>query len=162
MKFATFFKSIVLGLSLILAASAFAATKDTFQIGNPVNVNGTVLKPGEYTVEWDGNGPHVVLSILRGTHLSAKVTARVVELKTPAEKTEVIEQQSTGRANILTGIQLQGKTTAFELDASDTPAGVLLVVNQGDADLGIVDPSSAQQVARIVEGGTKQIVSAAR
>jgi DNA-binding beta-propeller fold protein YncE len=32
--------------------------------------------------------------------------------------------------------------------------GALLVVNQGDADLGIVDPNSAKQVVRIPEGDT--------
>jgi hypothetical protein len=54
---------------LISASSAFAATTNNFQIGNPVTVNGTALKPGDYTVKWDGNGPNVELSILQGTHL---------------------------------------------------------------------------------------------
>ena len=36
--------------------------------------------------------------------------------------------------------------------AADASAGVLLVANQADADLGIVDPRSAKQVARIAEG----------
>lgn len=40
------------------------------------------------------------------------------------------------------------------MGAADRPNGVLLVANQGDADLGIVDPRSAKQVARIAEGGT--------
>jgi YVTN family beta-propeller protein len=155
MKFATFSKSIVLSLSLILAWSAFAATKDTFQIGNPVTVNGTVLKPGEYIVQWDGNGPNVVLSILQGKKEMAKGMARLVELTAPAGKNEAIERENTGEANTLTGIRFQGKTAALELEAEAAgTTGVLLVANQGDADLGIVDPNSAQQVARIVEGGT--------
>jgi type 1 fimbria pilin len=61
MKSATFCKSILLSVSLLLASSAFAATTNSFQIGNPVNVNGTALKPGDYTVKWDGNGPNVEL-----------------------------------------------------------------------------------------------------
>ena len=40
------------------------------------------------------------------------------------------------------------------IKAADAPAGVLLVANQADADLGIVDPRIATQVARIAEGGT--------
>ena len=87
--------------------------------------------------------------------MKAKVTARLVELKAPAERNEAIEQKNPGLANTLTSLQFQGKTTTLEFGASDAPAsGVLLVVNQGDADLGIVDPHSAQQVARIVEGDT--------
>ena len=73
MKSATFCKSILLSVSLLLASSAFAATTYSFQIGNPVNVNGTALKPGDYTVKWDGNGPNVELSILQGSRLKAKV-----------------------------------------------------------------------------------------
>jgi hypothetical protein len=57
MKFSTFSGGALLGLSLILAVSAFTSTKDHFQIGNPVNVTGKVLKPGDYTIEWKGSGP---------------------------------------------------------------------------------------------------------
>jgi hypothetical protein len=39
------------------------------------------------------------------------------------------------------------------MKAVTSPAGVLLVANQGDADLSIVDPRSAKQVARVAEGG---------
>jgi YVTN family beta-propeller protein len=154
MKFLTFSKYAALSLALILASRAFGSTKGSLQLSNPVIVNKTILKPGDYTVKWEGNGPNVELSILQGTHFKAKVTARLVALKAPAEKTEAIEQQNTGEANTLTGIRFQGKTAALELNAADTSSGVLLVANQGDADLGIVDPDRARQVARIVEGGT--------
>jgi YVTN family beta-propeller protein len=154
MKFSTFSSSALLGLSLILAASVFADTKDHFQIGNPVTVNGTVLKPGDYTIEWDGTGPSVQVSIIQDKKVKAKVAAHLVELKARAERNEAIEQKNTGRANSLTEMRFQGKTTALAFSDSDAASGVLLVANQGDADLGIVDPHSAQQVARIVEGGT--------
>jgi DNA-binding beta-propeller fold protein YncE len=158
MKFITFLKgtalSLALVLALILASSAFASTKNNLQLNNPVVINEAVLKPGNYTVEWEGNGPNVELSILQGTHLKAKVMAHLVELKAPAEKSEAIEQENVGKDNTLAGIEFQGKTTALELGAASTSTGVLLVVNQGDADLGIVDPRSAKQVERIVEGGT--------
>ena len=52
MKFATVSKSVMLGLALLLASSAFAATKGSLQISHPVTVNGTQLKPGDYKVEW--------------------------------------------------------------------------------------------------------------
>src|SRR5580698_2541150 len=50
MKFATvsmsISKSLVLGLALLLASSAFAGTKTSLQLGRPVTVNGTTLQPG--------------------------------------------------------------------------------------------------------------------
>jgi YVTN family beta-propeller protein len=53
------------------------------------------------------------------------------------------------------GTLLLGLLFAFppHMRSAGAPAGVLLVVNQADADLGIVDPRLATQVARIAEGG---------
>jgi hypothetical protein len=48
MKFASVSKSVVLGLALLLASSAFAGTKASLLLNNPVTVNGTTLKPGDY------------------------------------------------------------------------------------------------------------------
>ena len=59
MKFATVSKSLVLGLALTLASSAFAASKANLTLNNPTSVNGTKLKPGDYKLEWDGTGPNV-------------------------------------------------------------------------------------------------------
>jgi hypothetical protein len=57
MKFATVSKSLVLGLALLLASSAFAATKGSLQLSNPVTVNGTTLKPGDYKVSGRAAAP---------------------------------------------------------------------------------------------------------
>ena len=50
MKFATvsvsISKTLVLGVALLLASSAFAATKASLQLSNPVTVNGTTLQAG--------------------------------------------------------------------------------------------------------------------
>lgn len=39
------------------------------------------------------------------------------------------------------------------LARADTPAGLLLAVNEGESTLGIIDPRSGKQVAKISEGG---------
>ena len=36
---------------------------------------------------------------------------------------------------------------------TDAPAGVLLAVNEGESTLGIIDPRSARQIAKVAEGG---------
>ena len=48
MKFATVSKSLVLGLALLLASSAFATTKGSMQLSSAAVLNGTTLKAGEY------------------------------------------------------------------------------------------------------------------
>jgi hypothetical protein len=115
MKFATVSKSLVLGLALLLASSAFAATKGSLQLINPVTVNGTTLKPGDYKVEWEGAGPNVELSILRGKNVVTKVAARVIELQTPAGNDAAVTRENGSGPNTLTGVRFQGKKTALEL-----------------------------------------------
>jgi len=121
MKFATVSKSLVLGLALVLASTAFAATKGSLQLSNPVTVNGTTLKPGDYKVQWEGSGPKVELSILKGKNVVAKVPAHVVELQTPSSNDAAVTLQNASGPNTLAGVRFQGKKTALELgDASNS------------------------------------------
>jgi hypothetical protein len=117
MKFArvSISKSLVLGVALLLASSAFAATTASLQLSNPVTVNGTTLKPGEYKVQWDGNGPNVEVSILQGKNVVAKVSAHVVELQTPAANDAAVTRKSDSGPNSLTGIRFHGKKLSLEL-----------------------------------------------
>jgi hypothetical protein len=115
MKFATVSKSLVLGLAVLLASSAFAATKASLQLSNPVTVNGTKLKPGDYKLQWEGNGPNVELSIMQGKSVLAKVPAHLVELETPAANDAAVVRKNDSGPNSLAGIRFQGKKLALEL-----------------------------------------------
>ena len=120
MKFATVSKSVVLGLALLLASSAFAGTKASLQISNSVNVNGTTLKPGDYKVQWEGSGPSVELNILKGKNVVAKVPARVVELQTPSPSDAAVTRTNDNGSRTLAGLRFEGKKFALELgEASD-------------------------------------------
>jgi hypothetical protein len=110
-----------MGLALLLASSAFAATKATLQLNNPVTVNGTNLKPGDYKVQWEGSGSNVELSIIQGSKVLAKVPAHVVTLETPAAYDAALTQKSASGANTLAGLRFQGKKFALDLgEASDS------------------------------------------
>jgi len=120
MKFATVSKSVVMGLALLLSSSAFAATKASLQLNNPVLVNGTTLKPGEYKVQWEGSGPNVELSIMQGKNVLAKVPAHVVDLQTPSQNDAAVTRKNDSGPNTLAGVRFQGKKFAIELgEASD-------------------------------------------
>jgi len=118
MKFATVSKSLMLGLALLLASSAFAATKGTLQLSNPTTVNGTKLKPGEYKVEWEGSGPAVELSIKQGKNVIAKVPAHVVDMNTAAANDAAVTRKNDDGTSSLTGVRFQGKKVALELGES--------------------------------------------
>jgi len=120
MKFATVSKSLVLGLALLLASSAFAGTKANLQLSNPVTLNGTTLKAGDYKVQWDGSGPNVEVSILKGKNVVAKVPAHIVELQTAASSDAAVTKKNDSGPNTLAGLRFEGKKVALELgEASD-------------------------------------------
>ncbi len=115
MKFATVSKSLVLGLALLLASSAFAGTKASLQLNNPVTLNGTTLKPGDYKVQWEGRGPNVEVSIIQGKNVVAKVPAHVVELQTAASSDAAVTRKNDSGPNTLAGLRFEGKKIALEL-----------------------------------------------
>ena len=121
MKFATMSKSLMLGLAILLASSAFAATKGSLQLNNPTTINGTKLKAGDYKVEWEGSGPAVELSIKQGKNVIAKVPARVVDLSSAAANDAAVIRPNGDGTSSLLGVRFQGKKFALELgDSSDS------------------------------------------
>jgi hypothetical protein len=124
MKFATVSKSLLMGMALLLAASAFAATKASLQLSNPVMVNGTKLKAGDYKIQWEGSTGNVELSIMQGKNVVAKVPAHIVELQTPSANDAAVTRKNESGPNTLAGVRFQGKKLALELgEASEGMEG---------------------------------------
>jgi len=123
MKFATVSKTLVMGLALLLASSAFAATKADLQLTSTVTVNGTTLKPGDYKLQWDGTGPGVEVSIMQGKNVVAKTPATVVDLSGPSEHSAAVVHKNDDGTNSLAGARFQGKKYALELGASSDASG---------------------------------------
>ena len=118
MKFATVSKSLVLGLAILVASSAFAANKGSLTLVNPATINGTELKAGDYRLEWEGTGPAVQVSILKGKSVVAKVPGKVVDLNAPAQNNAAVVQKSDSGASTLAGARFEGKKFALELGES--------------------------------------------
>jgi hypothetical protein len=118
MKFATVSKSVVMGLALLLASSAFAATKATMVLQDTATINGAKLKPGEYKLQWDGTGPNVEVSIMQGKTVLAKVPAKVVDLSSPAPYNAALLKRNDDGTSTLKGARFEGKKLALELGES--------------------------------------------
>jgi cytoskeletal protein RodZ len=112
--------SVALASSL-LGASAFAAptTKGTLKLFEPVTVQGKQLAPGQYTVEWNGEGPNVELSIASGKNAVVSVPAHVVPSPKNATSGYSSTKQQDG-SSTLTNVFFQGKP--FELEIADQAA----------------------------------------
>ena len=124
MKFATVTKSLVLGLAVLLASSAFATTKEHLQLSNSTTVNGTKLKAGDYKLQWEGNGPDVEVSFMQGKTVVAKVQAKLIDLKSPALNNAAVVKNNDDGTKSLQGARFEGKTFALELgESSDSMQG---------------------------------------
>jgi hypothetical protein len=120
MKFATVSKSLVMGAALLLASTAFAGTKANLALPGPTVVNGTQLKPGDYKLEWEGAGPNVEVSVMKGKTVVAKVPAHVVDLPSPSVNSAAVTTKNSDGTTALTGARFEGKKFALEIgDSAD-------------------------------------------
>ena len=115
MKFATVTKSLVMGLVLLLAGSAFAASKASLTLNHETTVNGTKLKAGDYKLQWDGSGPDVEVSIVQGKNVLAKVPAKLVDLNSNAANDAAVIKNNSDGTSTLAGVRFAGKKYALEL-----------------------------------------------
>jgi hypothetical protein len=116
MKFATVSKSLMMGLALLLASSAFAGTKANLTLRNPTTVNGAKLKPGDYKLQWEGSGPNVEVSILQGKNVVAKVPGKLVDLKMASQNDAAVVKSNDDGTSTLAGARFEGKKFALDLD----------------------------------------------
>jgi hypothetical protein len=111
MKFQSASKSLLLGLALLLATSAFAAgNKGSMQLLDPVNVSGKQLPAGEYSVKWDGSGPNVEVNIMKGNKVIATTPARLIDLSAKPERDAAIVKNNDDGSRSLAEIHFGGKT----------------------------------------------------
>jgi hypothetical protein len=114
------------GGSLLLAASAFAAAanKGTLHLYENVEVQGKQLTPGDYKLEWNGEGPTVQLNITSGKRTVATVPAQLISSSEKAQTDGYSEKKADDGQNALTEIFFGGKNYELRLgdQTSSAPA----------------------------------------
>jgi hypothetical protein len=75
--------AIVAVLASGLSLNAFAKDKNETRItlSDSAQVGTTDLKPGDYTLQWEGNGPDVQVRVLKGKNVVATVPAKLAQGK---------------------------------------------------------------------------------
>ena len=104
-----------MGMALFLAANAFAAGKGSLKFSDPITVGGTQLKAGEYTAQWEGNGPEVELSIVKDKSVVAKTPARLVDVNPKPANNAIVTNKNPDGTTSLSRIQFGGKNVALEI-----------------------------------------------
>ena len=113
-------KIAALSLALLMSTSLFAASSGSLNLTQPVQLNGTEIKPGDYKVTWEGTGPDVSVNIMKGKEVVAKAPAHIKDLGSKFSANAAVLQKHEGAAS-LTGIRFAGK--AFAIEFGDETAG---------------------------------------
>lgn len=111
-------KTVVLGLAVLLASSAFASNKGSLQVHEAFEVNGQQLAPGQYQVRWDGTGANVEVSFMQGKKEVAKASAKVVALDKASAYDSTVVDHSDGKARV-SEIRFAGKKYALAIGATE-------------------------------------------
>jgi hypothetical protein len=115
MKSWKLYHSLLLGLALLLATSAFASDRGSLQLNESVNVAGKQLAAGDYKVKWEGSGPNVELSILKGKAVVTKVPARLVDLSRSSASDAAVTKLNSDGSKSLAEIRFSGKKQALAI-----------------------------------------------
>jgi hypothetical protein len=99
------------GVALLCSTSVFAgdANKGTLRLDDKVTVAGTALNPGEYKLEWTGDGPDVQVKVLRGRDTVATFPAHVAEQKVPVRANAYGSDAAPDGSKTLTSVYFGGK-----------------------------------------------------
>ena len=112
-------KTVVLGLAVLLASSAFASNKGTLQVHETLDVAGQQLAAGEYQLRWDGTpGSNVEVSFMQGKKEVAKASAKVVALDRASDYDAATVDRSSGKARI-SEVRFAGKKYSLALGATE-------------------------------------------
>jgi len=109
MKLTNISSGLLLGMTLLLATGASAASKGSLKLDEAVSVNGTHLAKGEYEVTWDGTGPNVELNVIQSKKTVATVPARLVQLNHPGPGQGYGTRKEEDGTTSLTSIYFSGK-----------------------------------------------------
>jgi hypothetical protein len=111
-------KTVVLGLAVLLASSAFASNKGSLQVRESFEINGQQLAPGDYDVRWDGSGSNVEVTFIKNKKEVAKATAKVVALDKSYGYDSAVVDHTSGKATV-SELRFAGKKFALAIGATD-------------------------------------------
>jgi hypothetical protein len=121
MKLTNLAKTVVLGLAVLLASSAFASNRGSLQIREACEINGQQLSPGDYQLRWEGTGPSVEVSFIRGKKEVVKTTAKLVTLDRASQFDSSVLDHASGKTTV-SEVRFAGKKYALSLSGAEMSA----------------------------------------
>lgn len=100
--------STVFGATLLIASAVYAGpvNKATLHLNDTVSVQGQTLKPGDYKVEWNGNGPNTEVKLLQGKNTVATFPAQVKQQPSHTAENAYVSEPGPSGEHALTQIMI--------------------------------------------------------
>jgi hypothetical protein len=110
--------TFLFGAALLFSSAAIAgeANKGTLRLSENVVIQGKALNPGKYTVEWDGSGPTVQVTLLSGKDKVATFPAHLTEQASPNAQDAYGTAAEPNGSRSLTAIYPGGKRLVLQVD----------------------------------------------
>jgi hypothetical protein len=112
---------VVLLLMVPMALLAAAKNSPNITFNETVTINGTQVPPGDYRVEWQGNGPTVETSIVKGKKVLATAPATLVNADTQYDGA-VETTDGPNNSKVLQAIDWSNRSLRFDQGNNSTGA----------------------------------------
>lgn len=106
-------QGILLASAVLLATSAFASNKASFELQHPTQVGDKQLAPGTYTVQWQGSGDQIQMNILRRNKEVASIPGHVVTMEAASPYDSALVNVNQDGSRSLSQIRFRGKKFAL-------------------------------------------------
>lgn len=117
MKLSRFILSFAVTAVLLCSAAVGAEKhKGTLHLYDKVSLDGKVLAPGTYNVEWTGDGPSVQVTILKDKQTVATFSAHCAELATASRANAVGTENSVDGTPTLKALYFDGKKYSLQVE----------------------------------------------
>jgi len=110
--------TFLFGAVLLFSSAAIGGetNKGTLRLNDSVVIQGKTVNSGKYTVEWDGSGPTVQVTLLSGKQTVATFPAHVTEQASANTQDSYSTASEPNGSRSLTAIYPGGKRVALQVD----------------------------------------------
>jgi hypothetical protein len=109
---------ILFGAALLFSSGAVAkeTNKSSIHLADRLSVEGKTVNPGDYTVEWNGTGPAVQVTLVQGKQTVATFPAQLTEQANPNPASAYGSSAAPDGSRSLTAIYPGGKRYVLQLE----------------------------------------------
>jgi hypothetical protein len=112
----------LLVFAVTISLSAFAGSKsETISLLHDVQLNGTTIHAGEYTVKYDANGSTCLVKVIKDGKTVATANGELKQLANKPERNQVV-LENTGEMPTVSEMDFSNTTTAITFGTNATTA----------------------------------------